>query len=93
MTPFSSSSSIFTCFVLPLQLQQRQQKISSAFRLKHSSHLSSLFVGNIQDIRVPVAGTSASDFEVKESDKKKKGGKNINWNLQVNSQEAEWPSG
>ena len=93
MTPFSSSSSIFTCFVLPLQLQQQQQKISSAFRLKHSSHLSSLFVGNIQDIRVPVAGTSASDFEVKESDKKKKGGKNINWNLQVNAQEAEWPSG
>lgn len=39
--------------------------------------------GNIQDIRVPVAGTSASDFEVKESDKKKKGGKNINWNLQL----------
>ena len=93
MTPFSSSSSIFTCFVLPLQLQQQQQKISSAFRLKHSCHLSFLFLGNIQDIRVPVAGTSASDFEVKESDKKKKGGKNINWNLQVNSQEAEWPSG
>lgn len=52
-----------------------------------------LFLGNIQDIRVPVAGTSASVFEVKESDKKKKGGKNVNWNLQVNFQEAEWPSG
>ena len=76
-----------------MQLQQRQQKISSAFRLKHSCHLSFLFLGNIQDIRVPVAGTSASDFEVKESDKKKKGGKNINWNLQVNSRGAEWPSG
>ena len=42
---------------------------------------------------MPVAGTSASDFEVKESDKKKKCGKNINWNLQVNSRGAEWPSG
>lgn len=40
--------------------------------------------GNIHDIRVPVPGTSASEFEVKDTGKKKKGeDKNINWNLQV----------
>ena len=40
--------------------------------------------GNIHDIRVPVPGTSASEFEVKDTRKKKKGeDKNINWNLQV----------
>ncbi|KAJ7334369.1 hypothetical protein OS493_014680 [Desmophyllum pertusum] len=41
--------------------------------------------GNIHDIsRVPVPGTSASDFEVKEIGKKKKGDdKNINWNIQL----------
>ena len=40
--------------------------------------------GNIHDIRVPVPGTSASEFEVNDTGKKKKGeDKNINWNLQV----------
>ena len=40
--------------------------------------------GNIHDIRVPVPGTSASDFEVKDTGKKKKGdNENVNWNLQV----------
>jgi len=40
--------------------------------------------GNIHDIRVPVPGTSASDFEVKETDKKQKSeDKNVNWNLQL----------
>lgn len=40
--------------------------------------------GNIHDVRVPVPGTSASDFEVKETGRKKKGDdKNVNWNLQV----------
>ena len=40
--------------------------------------------GNIHDITVPVPGTSAGAFEVKETGKKTKGDdKNINWNLQV----------
>ena len=41
VTPFSSSSSSFTCFCItkPLQLQQQQQKISWVFRLKHWCHL------------------------------------------------------
>ena len=41
VTPFSSSSTSFTCFCItkPLQLQQQQQKISWVFRLKHSCHL------------------------------------------------------
>ncbi|XP_078366320.1 zinc finger CCCH-type with G patch domain-containing protein-like [Oculina patagonica] len=40
--------------------------------------------GNIHDIRVPVPGTSATDFELKETGKKKKGeDKNVNWNLQL----------
>lgn len=35
-------------------------------------------------MRVPIPGTSASEFEQKETGKKKKDeGKNINWNLQV----------
>ena len=43
-----------------------------------------LLLGNIHDIRVPVPGTSASEFEAKETGRKKKGeDKNINWNLQV----------
>ena len=39
VTPFSSSSSSFTCFCItkPLQLQQQQQKISWVFRLKQRS--------------------------------------------------------
>lgn len=42
------------------------------------------FAGNIHDIRVPVPGTSAGEFEVRETGKRKKGeDKNINWNLQV----------
>ena len=45
-----------------------------------------LFPGNIHDIRVPLPGTSATDFQVKETGRKKKGDdKNINWNLQVHS--------
>ena len=44
----------------------------------------SISPGNIHDIRVPVPGTSASDFEVKETGKKQKSeDKNVNWNLQV----------
>ena len=40
--------------------------------------------GNIHDIRVPVPGTSAREFEETETGKKKKGeDKSINWNLQV----------
>lgn len=43
-----------------------------------------ILLGNIHDIRVPVPGTSASEFEAKETGNKKKGeDKNINWNLQV----------
>ena len=43
-----------------------------------------LLLGNIHDIRVPVPGTSASEFEAKDTGNKKKGeDKNINWNLQV----------
>ncbi|XP_068695320.1 zinc finger CCCH-type with G patch domain-containing protein-like [Montipora foliosa] len=40
--------------------------------------------GNIHDIRVPVPGTSAREFEETETGKKKKGeDKSINWNLQL----------
>lgn len=40
--------------------------------------------GNIHDIRVPLPRTSATDFQVKETGRKKKGDdKNINWNLQL----------
>lgn len=58
------------------------------FNEEYESNTCSSFVfpGNIHDIRVPLPGTSATDFQVKETGKKKKGDdKNINWNLQVHS--------
>jgi len=55
--------------------------------LKQHMQFFFIFPGNIHDIRVPLPGTSATDFQVKDTGRKKKGDhdKNINWNLQVHS--------
>jgi len=56
--------------------------------LRPSIQFCFIFPGNIHDIRLPLPGTNATDFQVKETGRKKKGNhhdKNINWNLQVHS--------